>query len=38
MTGPVFTESTEDGVAILTLNRAPVNALVPTFLADITKP
>ena len=37
MTAPVFTEVTEDGIAILTLNRAPVNALVPTFLADIAK-
>ena len=37
MTAPVFTEVTEDGIAILTLNRAPVNALVPTFLADIAE-
>ena len=34
---PVFTEVTEDGIAILTLNRAPVNALVPTFLSDIAE-
>ena len=37
MTAPVFTKITEDGIAILTLNRAPVNALVPTFLEDIAK-
>ena len=35
MTAPVSTEVTDDGIAILTLNRAPVNALVPAFLADI---
>lgn len=37
MTAPVFTELTNDGIATLTLNRAPVNALAPTFLGDIAK-
>ena len=37
MTAPVFTEFTNDGIATLTLNRAPVNALVPSFLGDIAK-
>ena len=35
MTAPISTEVTDDGIAILTLNRAPVNALVPAFLEDI---
>ena len=37
MTAPVFTEFTNDGIATLTLNRAPVNALMPSFLGDIAK-
>ena len=37
MTVPIFTEINEDGTAILTLNRAPVNAIVLAFVAEIAK-
>ncbi len=35
MTEKILHEMTDDGIAVMTLNRAPVNALNPEFLSDI---
>ncbi len=35
MTDTILHEMTDDGIAVMTLNRAPVNALNPEFLSEI---